>query len=288
MGHAGADAEIAYRPGAEIAADLARDPLVGDRRSCSSRPACSTPTSVLARYDEIGWQVRRIAEEVIGEPKLADAAEVIAAARPAPVGASSSRPSRSPPTRPVGGNPSGGAGARAVAFGGKLPEAGGPLTLAQAINAALTDALVAWPQAMVFGEDVAAKGGVYGVTKGLRDRFGAARVFDTLLDETSILGLALGAGAVRAAADPGDPVPRLPALGRGPAARRGGHDAVLLAGRVPQPDGACGSPASRTRRGSAGTSTTTTRVAVLRDIPGLVVAVPGAARRRRARCCARA
>jgi 2-oxoisovalerate dehydrogenase E1 component len=49
------------------------------------------------------------------------------------------------------------------------------------------------PEALVFGEDVAVKGGVYGVTRGLHARFGAARVFDTLLDETSILGLALGA-----------------------------------------------------------------------------------------------
>ncbi len=29
--------------------------------------------AVLARYDEIGWHVRTIAEEVIGEPKLATA-----------------------------------------------------------------------------------------------------------------------------------------------------------------------------------------------------------------------
>ena len=36
------------------------------------------------------------------------------------------------------------------------------------------------------------KGGVYGVTRGLQARFGEDRVFDTLLDETSILGLALG------------------------------------------------------------------------------------------------
>ena len=46
----------------------------------------------------------------------------------------------------------------------------------------------------MFGEDVAVKGGVYGVTRGLQKRFGAARVFDSLLDEQSILGLALGAG----------------------------------------------------------------------------------------------
>ena len=46
----------------------------------------------------------------------------------------------------------------------------------------------------MFGEDVARKGGVYGVTKGLHGAFGAGRVFDSLLDEQSILGLALGAG----------------------------------------------------------------------------------------------
>jgi 2-oxoisovalerate dehydrogenase E1 component len=46
---------------------------------------------------------------------------------------------------------------------------------------------------VVFGEDVGRKGGVYGVTQGLQQRFGAARCFDTLLDETSILGIAQGA-----------------------------------------------------------------------------------------------
>jgi len=46
----------------------------------------------------------------------------------------------------------------------------------------------------VFGEDVGRKGGVYGVTSGLQTSFGTGRVFDTLLDETSILGLAQGIG----------------------------------------------------------------------------------------------
>ena len=46
----------------------------------------------------------------------------------------------------------------------------------------------------MFGEDVARKGGVYGVTRGLQKRAGRQRVFDSLLDEQSILGLALGAG----------------------------------------------------------------------------------------------
>ena len=69
-----------------------------------------------------------------------------------------------------------------------------PLTVALAINRALQDILDRYPEAIIFGEDVARKGGVYGVTRGLLAKTSSARVFDTLLDEQSILGLALGAG----------------------------------------------------------------------------------------------
>src|SRR5689334_23918529 len=51
-------------------------------------------------------------------------------------------------------------------------------------------------RSLVFGEDVAQKGGVYGVTVGLWKQFGPKRVFNTLLDEQTILGLAIGAGKV--------------------------------------------------------------------------------------------
>ncbi len=81
---------------------------------------------------------------------------------------------------------------RQASFPRGLPEENGSLTLAQSVNAALTDILAACPQAIVLGEDVGAKGGVYGVTLGLQKTFGAARVFDTPLDEQMILGLALG------------------------------------------------------------------------------------------------
>ena len=54
--------------------------------------------------------------------------------------------------------------------------------------------MLRYPNISLFGEDVAKKGGVYGVTQGLQDKFGAARVFDTLLDEQTILGLAIGMG----------------------------------------------------------------------------------------------
>jgi 2-oxoisovalerate dehydrogenase E1 component len=74
----------------------------------------------------------------------------------------------------------------------KLPENQPPRHLAIQINQALHDLLAKYPQALLFGEDVAQKGGVYTVTKGLNKTFKGARVFNTLLDETMILGLAQG------------------------------------------------------------------------------------------------
>jgi 2-oxoisovalerate dehydrogenase E1 component len=77
-----------------------------------------------------------------------------------------------------------------------LPEhvtSAGKRTLAAHVNAALHDELLRRRELVAFGEDVGKKGGVYGVTQGLQERFGVARAFDTLLDETSILGIAQGA-----------------------------------------------------------------------------------------------
>jgi len=50
------------------------------------------------------------------------------------------------------------------------------------------------PEVVMMGEDVGLKGGVYGVTQKIQKRFGPARVIDSLLDEQSILGLAIGMG----------------------------------------------------------------------------------------------
>ncbi|HEX5664842.1 MAG TPA: transketolase C-terminal domain-containing protein, partial [Xanthomonadaceae bacterium] len=83
---------------------------------------------------------------------------------------------------------------RLAVFGGedRLPEKQAPKHLAIQINQALHDLFCKYPEALLFGEDVAQKGGVYTVTKGLHKAFGNKRVFNTLLDETIILGLAQG------------------------------------------------------------------------------------------------
>lgn len=66
------------------------------------------------------------------------------------------------------------------------------LTVAKAVNAALDRALDEFPEALLFGEDIALPGGIFGCTKGLVERHGA-RVFDTPISESAILGAALGA-----------------------------------------------------------------------------------------------
>ena len=67
------------------------------------------------------------------------------------------------------------------------------LTYAQAVNHALERALRESPETILYGEDLAKPGGVFGVTKGLQKSFGAQRVFDTPISETAMLGAAVGA-----------------------------------------------------------------------------------------------
>jgi 2-oxoisovalerate dehydrogenase E1 component len=73
------------------------------------------------------------------------------------------------------------------------PQHHGPrLNLIEAVRAVLADELERNPRALVFGEDVGAKGGVHGATAGLQARFGEGRVFDTSLSEEGIIGRSVG------------------------------------------------------------------------------------------------
>ena len=66
------------------------------------------------------------------------------------------------------------------------------LTLSKAINEGLRRALEADPKVMIMGEDVGKLGGVFRVTDGLQKDFGEARVIDTPLAESGIIGTAIG------------------------------------------------------------------------------------------------
>nr|WP_307189067.1 transketolase C-terminal domain-containing protein [Micromonospora sp. NBRC 110037] len=247
--------------------DAARDPLLATARLLVTS-GYAGGEELLSRYDERGWQLRRIAEEALDEPKLASAVDVVrelAPRRPVRV----ARAVAEAAERAAGP----GAGARAEAFGGKPPELTGRLTLAQSINAALADGMLDHPRMAVFGRDVAAGGGAHGVTEGLRDRFGAARVFDTPRDETSILGLGLGAGLAGML-----PVPEIRYLAYLHSAEdqlRGEAATMRFFSR-----GAFRNPmvvrvaALAGEDGLGGHARNDNSVAVLRDVPGLVVAVP--------------
>jgi 2-oxoisovalerate dehydrogenase E1 component len=67
------------------------------------------------------------------------------------------------------------------------------LTYQKALNAALRAELEARPELLIYGEDVGVAGGIFGVSRGLQEEFGADRVFDTPIAESAILGSAVGA-----------------------------------------------------------------------------------------------
>ncbi|MDN5857726.1 MAG: thiamine pyrophosphate-dependent enzyme [Pseudonocardia sp.] len=249
MGHAGSDVESSYRRSGDIGADLARDPLLGTARLLVGAGVAS-PAEVLDRYEAVRAEVMDRAAAVAGSRTLSSAAEVVAPLAPR-------RPAEV---------------ARVVAAGAGTadPE---PLTLAQSINRALREVLATHPGALVFGEDVAVKGGVYGVTRGLAAAFGSARVFDTLLDEQTILGLALGAGVCGLL-----PIPEIQYLAylhnaedqlRGEAAGL----QFFSSGRYRNPM-VVRIASYGYQKGFGGHFHNDDAIGVLRDIPGLVIASP--------------
>ena len=252
-GHAGSDAEISYRKPREIEADYARDPLLATA-SCL-RALGASEAEIVDRYDAIRLEIDEEAERLRPEPRLSSAAEIMAPIAPR-------NPARVAET--------------ARALRSRSADQLKPATLAESINATLDELLATDPRVIVFGEDVGVKGGVYGVTSRLARKYGAARVFDTLLDEQSILGLGLGAGLAGLI-----PIPEvqylaylhnaedqlrgegatLPFFSRG---RFSNPMVVRIAGLGYQ-------------KGFGGHFHNDNAVAVLRDIPGLVVACPARA-----------
>jgi 2-oxoisovalerate dehydrogenase E1 component len=268
MGHAGSDVESAYRSRAQIAADYERDPLLATAASLVDRGILDGP-GVVARYESVREQVMAAAAVIIDAPTL-DSREAVMRPltyrRPTVPQPRSGGPGASSVVAPT-------ASERSTVWAGKPPEKIGRLTLGHAINAALTDALITHPNATVFGQDVAAKGGVYGITRGLRKRFGPLRVFDAILDEQTILGTALGMALTGRL-----PIPEIQYLAyvhnaedqlRGEAATLRFFSAgqyqngmvVRIAGLGYQ-------------KGFGGHFHNDNSVAVLRDIPGIVVCVP--------------
>jgi 2-oxoisovalerate dehydrogenase E1 component len=182
MGHAGTDFEVEYRPIEELVAVEASDPLL---RSAEIALASGlfTPDELLAHYESIRARCMAAAEHADRTPKLKTREEVMRPLAPFSADRVHAEATRADY-----------AAQRLAVFGSEkqLPEQLPPRHLAIQINNALHDIFCKYPETLLFGEDVAQKGGVYTVTKGLHKAFKGTRVFNTLLDETTILGLAQG------------------------------------------------------------------------------------------------
>ena len=182
MGHAGTDFEIEWRSIEELAAVEASDPLLRSV-DIALGSGLYSKSQLTEAYEAIRRRCFEAAAVADARPRLTALADVmrpLAPWSPAAVAAEAGRADY--------------AERRLAVFGGaaKLPERLPPRHLAVLVNHALHDLLAKYPEALLFGEDVAQKGGVYTVTKGLHRAFKGSRVFNTLLDETMILGLAQG------------------------------------------------------------------------------------------------
>lgn len=263
LGHAGTDVELAYRDIGKIKEDEARDPLlVNTRRAINA--GLATGPELGALYEESRNRVHRASREAATRPHLSSREEIIgplAPHSPAKVSAEAVRADYGD--------------ARRAHFGAaaKLPESSKPRHLAQLLNWGLHDLLSKYPEMLVFGEDVGKRGGVYGVTAQLYERSNTGRVFNTLLDEQSILGMAIGAAQLGFL-----PVPEIQYLAyyhnaedqvRGEASTlqffSGGQLKNPMVIRI---------AAWGYQRGFGGHFHNDNSIAALRDVPGVVIASP--------------
>ncbi|MGZ8474610.1 MAG: thiamine pyrophosphate-dependent enzyme [Candidatus Limnocylindria bacterium] len=264
-GHGGSDTEHVYRSIPDIEAVEARDPLLRNARRLIETGA-ATPDELRDLIRETRARVLAVGEEATRRPRLSTTADVIGPMAP-------SHPDR---VAERARTPLASTEERSASFGETLPEdATLPTsrTLAGCLNAALSDELLRRPELLVFGEDVGRKGGVYNVTNGLQRRFGPARVFDTLLDETSILGMAQGAAHIGLL-----PIPEIQYLAyihnaldqiRGEAASL----QYFSSGQFRNPM-VVRLPGLAYQKGFGGHFHNDNSIGALRDIPGLVIASP--------------
>ena len=263
LGHAGSDVETEYRDVSEVESDEAADPLLRSAEIVLARGLLE-PAELGQRYEAVRERVQAAAAWAATRPRLSDAEAVMAPLAPLSPAAAAAEAERADYDEQ-----------RLVVFGAdqRLPERQRPRHLAVQINRALHDLMAKYPEMTVFGEDVARKGGVYTVTAGLHRAFSPARVFNTLLDETTILGMAQGEALMGLL-----PVPEIQYLAyfhnacdqiRGEAASQSFFSAgqfrnpmiVRIAGLAYQ-------------KGFGGHFHNDNSFAALRDIPGLVIACP--------------
>ena len=258
MGHAGSDVEVGYRDIKDIEEDERNDPLTHSARIMIEN-SCLTKEEVVSLYEKTRTQVRHVFENAISRPKLKKVSEVMASIV-------SNKHTRTRPKYPS-------KNLREKTFGKEFSRTKLPHHMGKLINYALTDILLQYSNTVVFGEDVAQKGGVYHVTADLYKQFGARRVFNSPLDETSIIGFGIGLGHNGFV-----PIPEIQFLAylhnaedqlRGEAATL----PFFSEGRFTNPM-VLRIPGLAYQKGFGGHFHNDNSLTIFRDIPGLILAVP--------------
>ncbi|KTC66403.1 2-oxoisovalerate dehydrogenase, E1 component, alpha and beta fusion (plasmid) [Legionella adelaidensis] len=258
LGHAGSDIETQYHSLKEIEETEANDPLL-HTAGLLYRAGWMTLDSIQHLYEDNQELIQAKAIEVAYSEQLNSATAIMSALVPKVI-----EVHRYPlPSEAI----------RKITFADSFPQLAIKRNLSHHINFALTDLMLQYPQMVIFGEDVGKKGGVYRVTADLQARFGQRRVFDTLLDETTILGTAIGM-----AHNGFLPVPEIQFLAylhnaedqlRGEASTL----SFFSNGQYKNPM-VIRIAALAYQKGFGGHFHNDNSIAVLRDIPGLIVACP--------------
>lgn len=258
LGHAGSDIELQYNTQEEIECRETNDPLL-HTAGLLYQEGWMSIQAILSLYQDNKDLIAAKALEVIREPKISSAEAVMSSLVPLV-----SKKQVYPIPSEV---------KRAEVFAGAFAQLTQKRNLCQQINFALTDLMLQYPNMLVFGEDVGKKGGVYRVTADLQSRFGKRRVFDTILDETTILGTAIGL-----AHNGFIPVPEIQFLAylhnaedqlRGEASTL----SFFSSGQYQNPM-VLRIAALAYQKGFGGHFHNDNSIAVLRDLPGVIVACP--------------
>lgn len=258
LGHAGSDMEFSYSTLEKIEATEFNDPLLHSARILLENNILSSE-EILNLYERVRERVFHVGEYAITRPKLLKPEEISASVTAC----------AHPKVAPSWADES----TREKTFGREYAKLNTPQHMAKLINYGLTDIMLRYSNTVIFGEDVAQKGGVYNVTDGLVNKFGTKRVFNSLLDEQSILGVALGMSQ-----NGFMPIPEIQFLAyvhnaedqiRGEAATL----AFFSQGQFTNPMviRVAGLPY---QKGFGGHFHNDNSLAVFRDIPGVIIAVP--------------
>lgn len=177
LGHAGSDAEFVYRDMADITATEFQDPLLHTARIILENNIL-TSDELINIYQQVEQRIAVVAETAASKEKLTSANAVMKSIVPDVIKARSSVVVS--------------AEQRGEIFKHEKHNLKKKQHLAKLINWALMDLMAEYPNIVMCGEDIGKKGGVYNVTAKLCERFGKNRVINTLLDEQTILGTAIG------------------------------------------------------------------------------------------------